>query len=525
MSAANGSDVEPTLAAIETAVASAEPQDPRGAWPEADRTILDTSMEAAPPFPRDLLRPFWSEWVSRAAEAKGCPVDYVGGALLAAAGSLLANVRRPQVWRSWSEPPILFMAAVGKPSAGKSPGIDAIAEPLQAIEGGHNADFDERRRKHAAEVQAAALREKAWRHELEEAVGKGYAPPPKPADAEAPEPPCLRRIVLKDTTVEKAALLARDNPRGLLLLRDELAGFIGAMDKYSGSGSDRPFWLEAHGGRPYTVDRVKHEQPVRIPALSIGIIGGIQPDRLQSMVLAGDDDGLAARFLYLVPERRPPVRPLGAHDEQAALHALKQLATLPFDEQPEGRLSWRVVPFEEAAADHMHAFRLDSAAREEDASGLFLSWLGKLPGLAARLALILEFLWWCGDRPSQPEPDIVSAAAMRAAVTFLEDYALPMARRALGEATLPQAEQDATTLARWLMRQEPLPQTINSRELRQQRVLLKREAKRYDAALAELEDASWVRRTDGREGGSNGRQRKDWQVNPTIRPQSTMGSS
>ncbi len=61
------------------------------------------------------------------------------------------------------------------------------------------------------------------------------APPPPPR---APERP---RVCVSDATVEKLASLAAALPRGLLLQRDEIAGWLGAFDKYGGGGSDRAF--------------------------------------------------------------------------------------------------------------------------------------------------------------------------------------------------------------------------------------------------------------------------------------------
>lgn len=79
-------------------------------------------------------------------------------------------------------------------------------------------------------------------------------------------------------------------PRGTLLARDELSGWLQGMTRYAGGGSDRPFWLEAYGGRGYTVERMGRD-PVHIDRLSIGVTGGIQPDRLKTLLIRSDDDG------------------------------------------------------------------------------------------------------------------------------------------------------------------------------------------------------------------------------------------
>jgi hypothetical protein len=63
------------------------------------------------------------------------------------------------------------------------------------------------------------------------------------------------RIVTDDPTIERFARLIGENPKGMLLYRDELSGWIGSHDRYGGAGGDRPFYLQAYGGRPYVVDR------------------------------------------------------------------------------------------------------------------------------------------------------------------------------------------------------------------------------------------------------------------------------
>ena len=103
------------------------------------------------------------------------------------------------------------------------------------------------------------------------------------------------------------------------------------MDKYGGNGADRAAYIEAYGGRTYIVDRVKDGASIRVPYFAVGIIGGIQPDRLATMLLSGDDDGLVARFVFSWPEPRAPIRPRRAPDNVAALGKLRWLLSLAQD--------------------------------------------------------------------------------------------------------------------------------------------------------------------------------------------------
>lgn len=483
------------------------------AWPEPDLSILSPHREPAPELPLECFGQFWADWLAAAGESKGAPVDFVAAPLLTSAGAMLANVRRASPWPGWTEAAIINTACVGLPSSGKSPARDAIMEIVRAIEAGDNADWAERTRRYETQAEEAKQRRALWEGSVKEAIKRGYAPPERPDNAAEPDAPTLRRLAIVDITTEKAGRLSAENRRGLVLARDELAGWLGALDKYGGA-SDRPFWLETYNGGWFAIDRVKDgKKPIQVPNLSIGLTGGVQPDRLASTMLAGDDDGLSARFIYSWPERVPPQRPTRAANHEAAVAALDRLRRLPFAFGLDHEEVAAVVPFAEPAAELTQQWREAAAAMENEASGLLLSWLGKLPGMAARLALVLEYLRWCGDRQSEAEPETVSGEAMAAALDFLESYALPMARRCFGDAALPQAERDAVALAKWIRRNRP--GAVNARELRHAGAIPTREAERYDAALAELEAAGWVRPAPASAGP--GRRRKDWSVNPAVR--------
>jgi hypothetical protein len=326
-----------------------------------------------------------------------------------------------------------------------------------------------------------------------------------PADAAEPPPIERVRLISTDPTVEKAARLSMANPRGLLLVRDELAGWIAGMDRYSnGAGSDRAFWLQAYGGRPWMLDRVKDGgAEVSVPHLTWSVVGGIQPDRLRARLLGGDDDGLAARFLYTWPSPRKPTQPKDGLALHPARDWLGRLYWLPWT--PPAPL---LLPFTPAARAILLAWREEVASMEEGSSGLFLSWLGKLPGFAVRLAPILAHLEWSVRDGADP-PGEIGEGDIQRATTFLRAYAVPMARRCFGEAALPEAERDARRLAQWLCAQRPIPAMLNARVLRRMAngpgIPT---AARVKAALAELEQLGVVRPAPSRDG-SAGRPRED----------------
>jgi hypothetical protein len=97
---------------------------------------------------------------------------------------------------------------------------------------------------------------------------------------EKPEAPQAERFVVADTTVEALAPLLLANPRGLLLARDELAGWIGSFDRYAGGkgGADAAHWLSMHNGESIIVDRKTGiPRTIYVPQASVSVCGGIQP--------------------------------------------------------------------------------------------------------------------------------------------------------------------------------------------------------------------------------------------------------
>ncbi|MCJ2037612.1 DUF3987 domain-containing protein [Methylobacterium sp. E-041] len=275
-----------------------------GSWGEPDLSLLGTGRRPAPAFPLYLLGP-WADWCERKARSASAPVDYVSVALLASVGATIANVRWPQAGTAWTEQPVLWCSLVGPPSSSKSPSMDAAFSLVRFAEDRMAYGFELVQQEHATMKQACDARVEAWKIEVKTAVKNGDPDvPPMPDNAHEPPAPVCARIRVADATVEALGALAAGLPRGLLLVRDELAGWLGAFDKYGGGGSDRAFAIEMYGGRSYVVDRMKNPEPLHIRHLSIGVLGGVQPDKLE-MILNGPDDGLASRLLWAWADTKP----------------------------------------------------------------------------------------------------------------------------------------------------------------------------------------------------------------------------
>ncbi len=173
-----------------------------------DMSIVLRTMAPAPEIPLIAFGPL-AEWIEQAAECKSAPVDYVAISLLGAAAGVIGAARWVSPWEGWQEPAILWTLLVGSPSAGKSPAMDAVRDPLAVVERDAAASWPETRRIHDAAKVVAEARRDDWEADAREAVKNNRPAPPKPADADEPDEPQMPRVVINDATIEAvAAILA-----------------------------------------------------------------------------------------------------------------------------------------------------------------------------------------------------------------------------------------------------------------------------------------------------------------------------
>ncbi|WP_112310352.1 DUF3987 domain-containing protein [Pseudogemmobacter bohemicus] len=424
-------------------------RDAEPVWGAPDPRYLRTILPEAPTLPLEqVFPPAWCSWIRTAAESKGAPADYVVAALLSVTGALLGNTRWVAPWEGWSEPPILWSMAIGNPSAGKSPGLDAVMAALKVVEREGRQEVEGRLTAWRAAAEVAKLAESAWKEAVKAAIRDGDDIPQKPAEADPGPEPIMPRYALADATTEKLAVIVAGQPRGTLVFRDELSGWLGNMSRYSG-GSDRPFWLEAYGGKGYSVERMGRD-PVWINRLTIGVTGGIQPDKLKTLLMKTDDDGLLARFLPIWPNPAPIKRPEHVPDAAFIESALRRLVGLSMVADEDGELRPWFIPFMEPTRDHLNDFRLVCRDWEAQHEGLLLSFIGKLPGMAVRLSLIFAVLDWLAGAPEVTE---ISPNHFGRAAGFIEAYLLPMAIRSYADGSIAKEDRAGRKLAALIIEQ------------------------------------------------------------------------
>jgi hypothetical protein len=236
------------------------------------------------------------------------------------------------------------------------------------------------------------------------------------------------------------AMLLQVRPQGMMLLIDELAGWLHNMRRYSG-GDDTQFWLMAWDGKAYTVERVGRPS-FRLDSLLVGVVGGVQPGKLRDLFKA--DDGFYARPLYVWLDM-PPYHPLTDTADDEMVEVFDRLDRL-------GRQGTNSIDLSSVRAlakferlrkvVHKRLAALDGRERE---------WFAKVPAQVLRLAGVLAYLRWAfATEQVAAEPTEINQHYLVAAVRLVLGYFWPHARAVLRQIGLTERHADARRILRWL---------------------------------------------------------------------------
>jgi putative DNA primase/helicase len=503
----------------------------RDEWPAPKPIIAE--LKPVPAFDADTLLPAALRlWIMDEAERMPCPPEFIAAAALVALGSIIGArcAIKPKARDSWLIVPNLWGGIVGDPSAKKSPAWGAALKPLDRL----IAKAMEEHRAALADYETAKVVFDAHKDAIEGRIKEAAKKPSKGDPAaiarelrshgeQAPDAPVLRRYKTNDSTVEKLGELLRQNPAGLLVLRDELVGLIATWER-EGREGERAFFLEAwNGNQSFDTDRIGRGH-ISIPNLCVSIFGGIQPDKLtvylEQAAHALANDGMLQRFQLLVypdPRRwewrdRSPDK--SARD--AAFEVFERLAE--FDP-----VAWGTAPADDFAKFAWFCF-------DDEAQAVFIEWsedlhrermpnedepiirqhLAKFDKLFPALALVFHLVEGAAEGIRGP---VNREAALRAAAwcEFLEAHA----RRCYGllkDDGLRAAQALAAKLERGA-----LEDGFTLRDVRrnQWRHLTADEA--IQAALDWLEDEDWLRgEASGGTGPGSGRRTVRYRINPAV---------
>lgn len=263
------------------------------------------------PEPRPAVLPFHAEmlpfairdYVLDVANRQQSLPDFVAVAAIIGLSSLLGRkaLIYPKQFDDWVVTPNQWGAIIGRPSAMKSPSMKEALKPLRQFDIKAAQQFEEDKKNYNEEYQLIELEKLTAKNKAKKALNDDSRDEAREflRMAECVTPPIRQRLVINDASIEKLGELLNENPNGLILVRDELAGWLAKLSKEEYQ-SDRAFYLECFDGNSsYTYDRIGRGT-IDIQNCTLSVIGGIQPTKIATLVrdaIKGTaDDGLIQRF-------------------------------------------------------------------------------------------------------------------------------------------------------------------------------------------------------------------------------------
>jgi hypothetical protein len=362
------------------------------------------------PFPLDVLPLPLQRFVEETAWATNSPLDFTAVPLLVLAGGAIGNSRVLAITRSHWQSAALYGAVVGVPASGKSPPLIIVKEPFEAA--AHRYYLNWQR-----QLQA-------WEQDCPQTRGKK---------------PTLRRLMVDDVTAEKLVALLAENPRGLLMIRDELAALVTGFNQYKegGKGSDRQYILKMWAHATIHIDRKSNPDaaPIKVRRPFLGIIGGIQPALIEWLKgeRKGDreppDDGFLDRFLTAYPDLPSAIGEQWRTISESTMEDWKQvvenLLALDMYQGDEEELRPRILRLTPCGCRAWERFtqRLADEINEPDFPLHLRGCWGKLRGYGGRLALVLHCLRRAGGEEGTEEVDGISVERADRLVYYFQTHA------------------------------------------------------------------------------------------------------
>jgi hypothetical protein len=287
----------------------------------------------------------------------------------------------------------------------KSPGFSAAVRPLHDMQ-----------RELIAQHKVSMVEYKQAQAEYKQALRKDAEP------SQEPEKPISKRLVVNDVTIEALAILLEENPRGVLVARDELSGWLSSFNQYkSGRGSDDSGWLELHRGGVLSVDRKTAERrTIYVPRASASLTGTIQPGVMRrGYGKESFENGMVARTLFAMPPARQRTWSDGnvnPHTTNRIREIYAALAALEFDAQGEPV----DLPLTNEAQAIFNEFVNELGAEQFTLgdSRLEAAW-SKLEGYAPRLALIIHLVRAAINDPDLTDLDRIDEQTITAGITLV----------------------------------------------------------------------------------------------------------
>ncbi|QDK81564.1 DUF3987 domain-containing protein [Spirosoma sp. KCTC 42546] len=322
------------------------------------------------PFPIEAFPDLFQPIIQQTSLHMNFRPDWIGSAILYAASVAVGNCYATR-YKDYSQKALLYLAIVGMPGTNKSGPLEYAIKPLRHVD------------------------KIAYRKYIQQKAEKLAANLPSPI---------YQTTLVSDVTQEFLVQTMENNPIGLGLLMDELAGWFKNFTRYN-KGSEEQFWLSVWSFSPVKSGRkASGVQHIDNPYLSVA--GTIQPGVLSELAKDGrSQNGFIDRILFAYPDDQQKNKDsdteLDPSITKEYYRLIDKLLTLRqgavIDEYGSVETNW--IPFAPDAFDRMRQWRDDNTDRSNQTPTQALKGIyAKFDAYCIRFALLIELMKWACDQ-------------------------------------------------------------------------------------------------------------------------------
>lgn len=338
-----------------------------------------------PSFPLEIFPKAIRNIIEALEEYENYNVDFTAASFLTVFAAAMGNTWSVRFMTGWISRPIIYMVLVGSPSCGKTPPLQQAVAPLLKLDGEYDMIYCKEMETYRRwERMSAKQREK---HSL-------------PEEMKMPQRKCH---VVVDSTVEALIGALRDNPRGVLIYKDEIDSLLSNFNRYN--GSDEGYFLSLFSGTPFKYSRKSNNEHIFLANPYCSIIGSTQPGRLGEQ-FGGKRmmNGFSSRFLKVYPEidKMPSwndtAMPDGVLEEWERI--IRKVVTVTPSTDQEGKATSIELMFSQESKLRVIQWKdeVNNKVYAETDSDAVRALCGKLETYLVRLCLVIQIMHGiCGE--------------------------------------------------------------------------------------------------------------------------------
>lgn len=385
-------------------------------------------------FPGDVFPAQIQRLISEGAASMCCPPEQIAIPLLGVCAAAVGVTRRIEIKENYYEYPSFYCAVIAPPGSSKSPAMSLATGPVERHQRQLLEQFNLETAEYERKRKEFTITSARW-SSYQSAFMKGEVADPGPEPV-YPHPPQLFQKYTTDITNQSLTELLQKNPRGVLVIKDELSAWIATRD--------RDLWLSAWSAKPIIVNR-KNEVPITVPTPIVNLIGNLTPAAVKAMVKsATNSDGFIERLLVCVAE---PVADWQFSSESVSTTTIHEydeiytkLAALEGD-----RVTMRLTKDAfEAYVEASNKLRARSASKEIES---FLDGQdAKLSSYLGRFGLIIHLIRMAAGETESDEVDLESMNRAIRLIMYFRDQI----RKLFGGDESSSTNDRAEKVRRWI---------------------------------------------------------------------------